>query len=162
MRHAPTVTLASTVVIGFIALGLAGCADSPTAVHQDTSFSHVVAAAQQPLRLGFEKCAIDPAGIWEGAVTGDIAGDLRTELTELNVTGKIWQVRFNWIISAGTHSFTADLAGTLNTATGRVVMNGWVVDGHLEGARVHEEGQLVDAVNSCFAGTIAIMPASAH
>jgi hypothetical protein len=67
-------------------------------------------------------------------------------------------VRFDWIIEADEQSFVADLSGTLNLRTGSVVMDGTVSDGYREGARVHEEGQLVDAENSCFEGVIRILP----
>jgi hypothetical protein len=150
------------VLAGFLMLALGGCADLPTATAPDAALlSQAAGAPHKPVRLEFEKCLVDPAGIWEGSVSGDIQGDLRTELRELRVTGEVWQVRFAWIIDAGAHSFTADLSGILNTVTGRVVMNGQVTEGYLAGARVHEDGQLVDAVNSCFVGTIRIMPATA-
>jgi hypothetical protein len=146
----------------FAALALSGCADTPV-LTAPVAAEHGTAAAGQgePVRISFEKCAV-AEGIWEGTVAGDVAGGLRTELTDLRVTGPIWQVRFDWIIDAGAQSFTADLAGILNTNTGAVVMNGRVVDGYLLGAQVHEEGQLVDAQNLCFEGTIRIMPATAR
>lgn len=140
------------------ALALGACAETPTAVELTESPLAAVAAA--PVRLEFHKCIVDPAGVWEGQVTGDINGDLRTVLTDIRVAGAVWHVRFDWIIG-GDDAFTADLSGVLNTRTGGVVMNGRVVDGHLLGARVHEQGQLVDAANSCFAGTIDILPATA-
>jgi hypothetical protein len=40
-------------------------------------------------------------------------------------------------------------------------MNGTVVDGFLQGAQVHEEGQLVNAATLRFEGTIRVMPATA-
>jgi hypothetical protein len=66
-------------------------------------------------------------------------------------------VTFDWIIDAGERSFVADLRGTLNTNTGRVVMNGTVVEGWLLGARVHEQGQLVDPETLRFVGQIRVM-----
>jgi hypothetical protein len=146
------------------ALTLTACDDGPAAPSSaDTVDLHTGAhALQQPLQLDFEKCVIDRvAGIWEGQVTGDITGDLRTELRELTVTGEIWQVRFDWIVTAGAQSFIADLTGVLNLNTGGVVMNGTVADGYLTGASVHEAGQLVDPVNLCFTGTIQIKSATA-
>lgn len=156
-----TLTLVAAVLV---ALSIAACGDAPTAVPAPAGSVALHGDAQrvQPVRLQFEKCIVDPGnGIWEGHVTGDIDGDLRTELRELRVTGNVWQVRFDWIITAGEQSFVADLSGILNLATGRVVMNGSVADGFLAGARVHEEGQLVDPENSCFAGEIRIMPGTA-
>lgn len=39
-------------------------------------------------------------------------------------------------------------------------MNGQVTEGSHVGSQVHEEGQLYDMTNSCFARTIQVMPAS--
>jgi hypothetical protein len=114
-----------------------------------------------PVLLNFEKSLVSE-GIWEGNVTGDVTGNLMTELTSLRVAGPIWHVQFNWIIDAGEHSFTARLNGTLNTLTGKVVMNGTVVDGWLLGAQVHEEGQLIDPNTLRFQGTIQVMPATSN
>jgi hypothetical protein len=94
-------------------------------------------------------------------VGGDVEGDLATALRDLRVTDPIWHVEFDWIIAAGDQSSTARLTGILNTSTGRVVMNGAVIEGWLEGARVHEEGQLIDPDTLRFQGAIRLMPATA-
>ena len=117
------------------------------------------AASSNPVRLSFDKSA-SIVGEWEGIVTGDVNGALRTVLLSRKVTGSIWLVEFDWVVTAGESSFVARLSGTLNTATGAVVMNGAVTSGFLLGARVHEEGQLVDAGASRFVGTITIATAS--
>jgi hypothetical protein len=39
-------------------------------------------------------------------------------------------------------------------------MNGAVIEGWLEGARVHEEGQLIDPDTLRFQGAILLMPAT--
>jgi len=122
------------------------------------------ASASVPLTLTFEKAAVGP-GMWEGTVSGDIDGDLTTVLTWCTgpkpCSGTIWHVEFDWIITAGAESFTAHLTGVLNTSTGTVVMNGTVVAGFLQGAQVHEEGQLVNAATLGFEGTIRVMPSTA-
>jgi len=118
-------------------------------------------ASNEPVRLDFTKSISDPAGVWTGSVSGDVSGGLTTRLTELRIAGPIWHVRFDWIISAGPRSFVADLTGTLNNATGQVVMKGTVVEGWLLGAQVHEVGQLTDPDTLSFAGEIRIMPATA-
>lgn len=167
MYRSTSLLLAACVAV-FIAL--TGCADGmltaltseePGIASEDAG-DLVSSDARSPVRLTFEKSSIEE-GIWEGTVEGDIEGDLRTELTELRESGNVWHVRFAWIITADDpgESFTADLSGILNLNTGRVVMNGRVVDGYLEGARVHEEGQLVDPGNFGFEGLINIMPATA-
>lgn len=114
----------------------------------------------QQVNLTFEKSIVDPVlGVWEGRVAGDVEGDLRTELQSLRVAGSIWHVRFLWIIDADepAQSLTFEAAGTLNTRTGQVVMNGAVIAGWLAGARVHEEGQAQDPLGAEFHGIITIM-----
>jgi hypothetical protein len=122
------------------------------------------ASASAPLGLTFEKESVAP-GVWQGSVSGDVDGGLTTVLTSCNgpnpCSGRIWHVEFDWIIDAGPESFTAHLSGILNNVTGAVIMNGTVVDGFLQGAQVHEEGQLVNAATLAFAGTITVMPATA-
>ena len=118
------------------------------------------ASNMSPVRIEFDKQG-GVAGIWHGMVGGDVTGDLTTQLTSAHQTGQILHVTFDWIIDAGAQSFTAELEGTLNLQTGAVVMNGTVVEGWLVGARVHEEGQLVDPATGRFQGRILIFPATA-
>jgi hypothetical protein len=145
----PVPILVALVVTGLLAVGVSRAAP---------------ASATEPLRLTFEKQAV-AAGLWEGTVVGDVDGDLTTVLTGCTgpspCSGQIWHVEFDWIIDAGAKSFTARLSGILNTQTGNVVMTGSVVDGYLQGARVDEQGQLVDAATLRFEGTIRVMPATA-
>ena len=117
------------------------------------------AASNEPVRLTFGKVAASP-GIWQGTVAGDIEGSLTTVLLDLREAGPVWHVRFDWIIEAGPSSLTARLDGVLNMNTGAVVMDGTVVEGDLLGARIHEEGQLVDAASLRFTGSITILPAN--
>jgi hypothetical protein len=145
----PVSVLLVVMLAGLLSVGLASAAP---------------ASAAAPLMLTFEKAAVAP-GVWEGMVSGDVDGDLRTVLTACTgptpCAGQIWHVEFDWIIAAGPESFTAHLRGTLDTLTGQVVMNGTVVDGFLQGAQVHEEGQLVNPATLGFEGTIRVMPATA-
>jgi hypothetical protein len=145
----PVSALVVLLLAGLLSLGLAHAAP---------------AGAAAPLALTFEKAAVAP-GMWEGTVSGDVNGDLTTVLTGCTgpnpCSGRIWHVEFDWIISAGAESFTARLSGILDTQTGQVVMDGTVVDGFLQGAQVHEEGQLVDAATLRFEGSIRVMPSSA-
>jgi hypothetical protein len=121
----------------------------------------VVGAAGAPVRLSFQKCPSGP-GIWSGAVAADVTGTLTTQLKSATASDGILHVNFDWIVGAGAHSFTANLDGILSTRTGRVVMNGTVVEGWLEGAQVHEEGQLApDLGTLCFRGSIRLMPTTA-
>lgn len=84
-----TFHIALPALAGFLVLALSGCADLPTGtLRGDAALSKAATAPNQPVRLEFAKCAIDE-GVWAGTVTGDVEGDLRTELTELRVTGPI-------------------------------------------------------------------------
>jgi hypothetical protein len=125
----------------------------------------VEAATASPVRLNFSKSLTTqtPTWIWDGSVTGDVTAQLQTRLVSLRVSGAIWHVEFDWIVSSSNpaQSFTARLNGAVNTKTGKVVMNGVVVEGYLEGAQVHEEGQLTDPATWRFEGNIRVMPGSA-
>jgi hypothetical protein len=118
------------------------------------------ATSNEPVRLSFDKSLVVP-GVWQGSVSGDIDGLLMTRLLGLDVSGPIRHVRFDFIVAAGDSSFTTRLSGILSTETGAVVMDGTVTRGYLLGARVHEEGQLLDPATLRFVGTIRLMPATA-
>lgn len=113
-----------------------------------------------PLYLSFAKSDLEGDYVWNGTVSGDVNGDLETVLIAARPASNILHVEFDWIVS-GDYSFTARLKGILDTETGRVNMNGVIESGDMLGARVYEEGQLVNLSNSGFAGTIRIMPATA-
>jgi hypothetical protein len=90
-------------------------------------------------------------------VAGDVTGHLETRLLSAHGDGPVLQVRFLWIILAADKSFTAKAAGTLNTETGAVVMQGSVVRGFLKDACFLEQGQLVDPIASRFQGSIKLV-----
>ena len=110
-----------------------------------------------PLALTFEKTSVKD-GVWEGRVSGDTRGRLRTVLRDVEVLGDIWLVKFDWIVKAKDEEnrFTARMAGMLNTATGKVAMTGQVIEGYRLGAQVEEEGTLIDADTLSFKGTIEV------
>jgi hypothetical protein len=154
MRVRSTRRLLVSTLVGLVAAGLLSIGLSFAAP----------AGAATPLQLTFEKQSV-AVGVWEGTVSGDVDGDLTTVLTGCTgpnpCAGPIWHVEFDWIIVAGAESFTAHLSGVLNTVTGAAIMDGTVVDGFLQGAQVHEEGQLVDPATLGFEGTIRVMPSTA-
>ncbi|HSK26751.1 MAG TPA: hypothetical protein VK894_07570 [Jiangellales bacterium] len=116
------------------------------------------ATAAEPVRLTFDKAAVS-AGTWAGTVTFEgepQPAALTTVLTGFAVVGPNLLVSFDWIIDAGERSFTASMDGVLNGTTGSVVMNGTVVEGWGEGARVHEQGTLVDPATQRYSGTIRV------
>jgi hypothetical protein len=143
-RRGPTINLFSAALMAAILLFASAAAAT---------------AANDPVRLSFDKTASSP-GFWSGTVSGDVTGNLATELLSVTETGVIWHVTFDWVVD-GDAAFTARLSGTLNTSTGHVVMDGRVIDGDYLGARVHEEGHLIDPTTLRFQGLIQIMPATA-
>lgn len=121
-------------------------------------------ATNAPVQVDFVKHVVDPANfVFEGSVSGGVTGDLTSRLVSLNeVSGPIYHVTFDWIVSAGSDSFTTRTSGIWNTLTGQVVMNGNVISsGYLSGAQVHEEGQLVDARTLTFQGFLRLLPSTA-
>src|SRR5262245_37545512 len=91
------------------------------------------------LQVDWSKHVVDPVNfVFEGTTTGDVPGTLTSKLVGTPTgTGANLHVTFDWIVGAGARSFTARTSGIWNLKTGRVVMNGTVVDGYLDGAQVH-------------------------
>ena len=101
--------------------------------------------------------------MFEGTTSGAAPGLLTSNLVSKDATtGPILHITFDWIVSSGTKSFTARTSGTWNTQSGHVVMNGHVIAGYLNGAQVHEEGQLVDPDSLTFKGFLRLLPATAE
>jgi hypothetical protein len=149
--------------LAFLALGPGGCTDAPTAAGPDIAPLGAAHVSARPLRLEFWKCFDETAGglAWAGAVSGDLDGALSTRIDEddLRFSGQVMHFRSTWRVT-GDRSFVAELEGSLNNHTGRSVLNGPVSEGYLADGRVHVEGALTDAANSCFEGTMRIMRAT--
>lgn len=115
-----------------------------------------VASAAPVLRLSFDKVETSP-GVWHGTATGAVTGPIVVTLTGApDTTGAVWHIGIDWVIDAGSDSFTAQLAGTLDPATGRVVLDGAVTSGYLAGSRAHLDGAIVDPSDLEIAGTLQI------
>ena len=117
-----------------------------------------VAAAQRPVLLEFQKQWVGP-GQYAGTITG--GGTIEMTLFDSRVIGNTQHFSANVEVegsSAG--SFTAVVTGQINFSTGSVVLNGTGTSGSLDGARVHEESQLIDPDSGRFEGTLRVMPAS--
>jgi hypothetical protein len=121
----------------------------------------VFAGNSDPVYVEFYKTDPEEDFVWNGTVSGGVNGELETALLDATQSGPILHVVFDWIITGSDCDFTARMNGTLDTQSGKVLMNGTVTDGCYLGAQVHEEGQLVDPTVSGFAGTIRVMPGSA-
>ena len=141
-RHGPSIA----------ALALAGA--MPVALVQPA----IADPESAPLIWTFDKCSVGP-GMWQGTAHGPTGTSepLETQLTSMRPSDDVLHVDFNWQV--GT-TYLAQLSGVLNLKTGAVVMNGQVAEGQFAGSQVHEEGQLYDPANSCFSGTIRVLPAS--
>lgn len=117
-----------------------------------------VAAAERPITVEFAKAPAGP-GYFLGPVEG--GGTIEMWIDDGGVRGNTQH--FSAILkltgtTAGT--LTAEVSGQMNLRTGRAVLSGVITDGAYEGARVHEESQLVDPTTFAFVGTVQIMPAS--
>ena len=108
------------------------------------------------LTLAGFRFVVDPADVDETEHPGERPEDyvLRVARDKAQtVAGR----RPGRIILAADKSFTAKAAGTLNTETGAVVMQGSVIRGFLKDACFLEQGQLVDPIASRFQGSIKLV-----
>ncbi len=120
-----------------------------------------------PFTIEYVKTETGPGTAqWTGNVTGDAIGNLRTRVLSVRETGHIWHIETLWEIDAGTRSINAELNGTLDTKSGKLLLGGRILSGILLGARVYETGQLTgfDPVTggTVFAGSLRIMTRSAN
>jgi hypothetical protein len=112
------------------------------------------AGANGVIRLDFEKELVAP-GIWSGTV--EQTGGIRTFLdaTDFQETGNVWHLTFDWFVS--DPDFQAEVTGVLNLGTGRVSLNGMVVDGAYQGSNIHVDARL-DLADLSSNGTMTITP----
>lgn len=116
-----------------------------------------VAAAQRPVVFEFEKQWAAP-DYYVGTVAG--GGTIEMWLFDKRIVGNTQHFGATVEVAMPDASFTAVVSGQINFSTGRVVLNGTVTDGWLQGAQVQERSQLVDPDTGAFIGTIQINPAS--
>ena len=137
MKRRTSVAIALAAVLSFAAAG--------------------VTVGGAPRELTFEK-SLAGAGVWEGTVGGDETGTIETYLAAVNEAGSVWYVTFDWTVEIdGGDRIIAEVEGIINLRTGRVVMNGEVLDGYLVGSRIHVEAQL-DLTDMSSEGTMLITP----
>lgn len=108
--------------------------------------------------IPFEKHWVGP-GHYVGTAGDD--GTIEMFVYDSSVTGDVQHFTATLLLTFPDRSLTAILDGRFNFNTGRVVLNGSVVEGWLQGARVHEESQLVGFNPLTFVGTVQLMPGSA-
>lgn len=116
-------------------------------------------ASNAAIVVPFEKHYDPSVGHYVGTV-GD-GGTIEMWVYDSSYPGNVQQFTARLELSLGGNSLTAILDGRFNFSTARVVLNGVVTDGWLEGAQVHEESRLTGLDPLTFAGTVQLMPASA-
>jgi hypothetical protein len=114
--------------------------------------------------ISFEKHWVGgPPSHYLGETSGD--GTIEMWVYDPSFVGNVQKFTAELRLSIGGRSLAAMLDGQFNFSTGRVVLNGVVIDGWLAGAQVHEQSQYTgddpDTGGPIFVGTVKLMPASA-
>ena len=134
------------------------------------------ASGGAPVEVTFAKWSIGfPA--FAGVSGGDVPGTFAATLLSREPfdNGIVVKLEAQYAVTGTnpTHSFVADIEGTLNNETRKAVLNGTVISGWNAGAQVQVTFDVIDPapgtrcvpaapVNSrCFQGTIRILPGSA-
>jgi hypothetical protein len=99
----------------------------------------------------------------QGVVGGDIKGTFGgAVLSRTFLPGVVLlEARYEIIAKNPSRSFTAHIAGSLDTTTGLAVLNGTVTSGWLAGQPVHVEFRVISCTQApdgtCFTGTIRVI-----
>jgi len=140
---------------------------APTA--SATITAHQTQGGARPVEVTFTKWITAypaMAGRTGGAVEGTFEGEVLRRTPFDNGVIVELEARYGVIDPAGLHSFTAIIQGKQNNQTGTAELNGVVTDGWLVGAQVHVTFAVISPCadgtrNTCFQGTISVMPGSA-
>lgn len=118
-------------------------------------------ASRGAIVVPFEKHWVGP-GHYIGTAGED--GTIEMWVYDVSFNGNIQRFSATLELSLDGRSLTATLSGHFNFSTGRVVLNGRVTQGWLNGAQVHEESRYVgddpETGGPIFAGTVRLMPGS--
>lgn len=157
----------SMTLLAVATLPLAACDHPPALAPADGPQLLIGGSPSSPHELTYVKTETGAGTAhWTGTVAGDISGDLRTQVLGVRVAGHLWHLETRWQVDAGAQSFVAELDGTLDTRTGKLLLLGPIVSGYLAGAQVYDDGQLTgfDAGTggTVFEGRLRITTASAH
>jgi hypothetical protein len=126
------------------------------------AFAGSAAASDAAIVLSFTKQGSVLDSHYVGTATGGAALDM--QLSDKYWTGEVQHfTATETLVWPGGRSLTAVLEGRFNNTTGATVLNGQVTSGWLQGAQVHEEGQLTgfSFPIASFAGSLQLMPGSA-
>jgi hypothetical protein len=126
------------------------------------TFVGSAAASNAVIVLPFTKQGSVIDSHYVGTAAGGAALDM--QLSDKYWTGEVQHfTATETLVWPDGRSLTAVLDGCFNNITGATVLNGQVTSGWLQGAQVHEEGQLIGFSYpiASFAGTVQLMPGSA-
>lgn len=122
-------------------------------------------ASNAAIVISFEKHWVDGPPNYYVGTTSD-GGTIEMWVYNPSFVGNVQTFTAELRLSTGGRLLTAMVAGQFNFSTGKVVLNGVVVNGWLAGAQVHEQSQYTgDDPNTggpIFAGTVQLNPASAN
>lgn len=116
-----------------------------------------------PISVAFRKSPVD-TDTWLGSVDTDFDGvfsdgSLQYEQVSIRVTGQTVHFDGFYTVETPFYSFTAPLDIKLNLNNGSIRGNGTIVEGWLDGSRVHLEAEFVPGGT---AGTMRLMSGSAN
>jgi hypothetical protein len=116
-------------------------------------------ASSAPVRIPFDKHYDAALGYYVG--TACDGGTIAVRVLASHATGQVQHLTAQFDVTIGTRLFTAILNGDFNSVTRRTLLNGTITSGWLQGAQVHEQGQLVNPDTGHFVGELRLVPASA-
>ena len=125
--------------------------------------SRVGSATADDLVLTYTKWFAPAYPNMQGVVGGDITGTFGGAVLSRTFlpNAVLLTARYEIIANDPSRSFTALIAGSLDTRTGLAVLNGTVTRGWLTGEPVHVEFRVISctqaADHTCFQGTIRVI-----
>ena len=162
-KHFKLTIAATTTALTLAALCLAYTGIPKTAARADHDHDRGRSQTKLTFDLALAGPSLcDPAfgelATWQGTVGWEIRGNVRARLqgVPLMLGGESVPVRLEWVVNAGGHSFTAPLEGSLNIKTGKLELNGTVIEGFRAGERAQVMGKLVDLRTLSFRGEMRV------
>ncbi len=159
--HNRSISLIAVALLGSVLLvaSLPRSADAQSGVTDGQS----VAVAFRALTFESVFAGVSPDGesiVWEGRADGVVPGRVTLELTQVEppseAANPVWFVRARWTLATSdARSFVADLNGVVDWRAGLIRLAGPISSGWMSGARVEQEGRVVDGDIS---GCLTIVP----
>ena len=158
MRSVSRVLFALALVVALTVIS------GPTALAAQTrNPSHSATSGGDDVLLTYTKWFAPAYPTMQGVVGGDIKGTFGGAVLSRTVLPGVvlLEARYEIIAKNPSRSFTALIAGSLDTSTGMAVLNGTVTSGWLTGQPVHVEFSVISctqaADGTCFTGTIRVI-----